>query len=387
MTKQMNYKRTCKAYNTKISLSSFLAAKGGVNEYQVMIEGENPTLSYEEQLEYLLDTFAGLLKDELKGAVCIFKRYFLSDAANQAKTLMLIATEHSDCALSLVGQPPLNGTKVALWAYLLTGVETKALSSGLYEVTHGAYRHLWGGGAFNRAANSEYQTRLLLNDYVMQLMEQDCRLAFNCVRTWFFVRDVDVNYAGVVKARNEVFHTQGLTADTHYISSTGIGGCHFDANVSVMMDTYAVSGIDSAQIQFLYAPAYLNPTYEYGVSFERGTCVKYGDRRQIFISGTASIDNKGEVVAVGDICKQTLRMWDNVEALLKEVECGFDDLVQAVVYLRDPADYNIVNHLFEMKFPDLPYLLVHAPVCRPAWLIEMECIAVKADENDFFPAY
>lgn len=56
------------------------------------------------------------------------------------------------------------------------------LHNGLFEVRHGAYRHLWGGGSFNRAANSEYQTRLLLNDYVMQLMEQGCKLADNCIR-------------------------------------------------------------------------------------------------------------------------------------------------------------------------------------------------------------
>ena len=65
------------------------------------------------------------------------------------------------------------------------------------------------------------------------------------------------------------------------------------------MDTYAVDGLKSEQIHYLYAPTHLNPTYEYGVSFERGTYVDYGDRRQVFISGTASINNKGEVVCPG----------------------------------------------------------------------------------------
>ena len=65
------------------------------------------------------------------------------------------------------------------------------------------------------------------------------------------------------------------------------------------MDTYAVKGLQPGQIQFLYAPTHLNPTYEYGVTFERGTAVTYGDRKQIFISGTASIDNKGEIYIRG----------------------------------------------------------------------------------------
>lgn len=76
----------------------------------------------------------------------------------------------------------------------------------------------------------------------------------------------------------------------------GIGGRHADPKVTVQMDTYAVDGLKSEQIHYLYAPTHLNPTYEYGVSFERGTYVDYGDRRQVFISGTASINNKGEVV-------------------------------------------------------------------------------------------
>ena len=204
---------------------------------------------------------------------------------------------------------------------------------------HGAYTHLWGATDISHAPTSEAQTSLLLKDYTMQLMSNGGRLADNCIRTWFFVQNVDVNYAGVVKARNEEFYTQDLTSKTHFISSTGINGRNADPNVLVQLDTYAVLGLDpKEQIHFLYAPTHLNPTYEYGVSFERGTRVDYGDRRQVFISGTASIDNKGNVVYPGNIRKQTERMWENVEALLTEAECGFEDVGQMSVYLRDTAD-------------------------------------------------
>ena len=360
---------------------------GGVTEYHVMIHATDPKQTYREQMNVVLDAYAALLKKELSGAVAVFKRYFLSDAANQAELLLAATAESSDCALSVVEQPPLDGTKIALWAYLQTDVQTRVLPNGLYEVKHGVYRQLWMGGSFNRAANSEYQTRLLLNDYVMQLMEQGCKLADNCIRTWFFVQNVDVNYAGVVKARNEVFVTQDLTEKTHYISSTGIGGRHADPKVTVQMDTYAVDGLKSEQIHYLYAPTHLNPTYEYGVSFERGTYVDYGDRRQVFISGTASINNKGEVVCPGDIRKQTERMWENVEALLKEAGCTFDDLGQMIVYLRDVADYTVVKGMYDERFPDTPRVFVYAPVCRPGWLIEMECMGVRSLENKEFAPY
>ena len=360
---------------------------GGVAEYHIMLHVTDSRLPFAAQAEAIMSAFYGLLDGELKGAVPVFTRYFLSDAANQADLLLGLMPENSDCPLSIVEQAPLDRTKIALWAYLQTGVQSQVLHNGLFEVKHGAYRHLWGGSAYNRAANSEYQTRLLLNDYVMQLMEQGCKLADNCVRTWFFVQNVDVNYAGVVKARNEVFVTQNLTEKTHYIASTGIGGRHADPKVLVQMDTYAVDGLKPGQMRYLYAPTHLNPTYEYGVSFERGAYVDYGDRRQVFISGTASINNKGEIMYPRDIRRQVERMWENVETLLAEAGCTYEHVGQMIVYLRDVADYDVVKEMYDARFPHTPKVFVLAPVCRPGWLIEMECMAVREQENKEFAPF
>ena len=360
--------------------------EAGVSEYHVMIHATRPEATYEEQLNAVVDTYCQLRESELQGAVAIFKRYFLSDAANQADMLLALSAECSDCALSVVEQPPLNGTKIALWVYLQKGVETQVLHNGLFEVRHGAYRHLWGGGSFNRAANSEYQTRLIFRDYILQLTEANCTLAANCLRTWIFVQNVDVNYPGVVKARKEVFATQNLTEETHFIASTGIEGRYFDPMVFVTMDTYAVSGICPGQIRYLYAPEHLNRTYEYGVTFERGTAVTYGDRRHVFISGTASIDRYGEIVHAGDVIKQTSRMIENIEALLKEADATLNDIMQAVIYIRDTADYARVKRYIDEHHPSLPYIIVRAPVCRTGWLVEMECTAVTAKGDERFAA-
>ena len=372
--------------DTLIEISRYEVPEG-VSEYHAVIRVANTRLTYTEQVEAVLGAYSKLIQGELKGSTAVFKRFFLSDAANQADHLLALQTEYEDCPLSVVEQSPLDGSKIALWVYLQKGVQTKTLPNGMYEVKHGAYRHLWMASAYNQATNSEYQTRLLLNDYVMQLLEQGCKLADHCIRTWFFVQNVDVNYAGVVKARNEVFVTQNLTDKTHFIASTGIAGRHANPKVKVLMDAYAVDGIRKEQVHYLYAPTHLNPTYEYGVSFERGTYVDYGDRRQVFISGTASINNKGEVVHPGDIRKQTLRMWENVEVLLAEAECTFEHVGHLLVYLRDIADYGLVKEMFEERFPNIPKVYLWAPVCRPGWLVEMECMAVKPLKDERFPVF
>lgn len=359
-----------------VQVSAF-TGEGGTTEYHILLSGTDASLPFAEQFRRLNEAYARCVAEELAdGAVPVFRRYFLSDAANQADWVMAWECEHTRCALSVLQQAPLNGTKVALWAWLATGVSVEVDANGLVSARRGAYTHFWSAGAFNKAANSEYQTRLLLNDYVMQLTARGCTLVHDCIRTWFFVQNVDVNYAGVVKARKEVFVTQGLTEKTHYIASTGIEGRHADPSALVTMDAYAVKGLLPGQIHFLYAPSHLNPTYEYGVTFERGTAVDYGDRRQIFLSGTASIDNRGEIVAPGDVMSQARRMMENIRVLLAEAGATWKDVMQAIVYLRDPADYHVVSDFLADEYPGLPCLLVHAPVCRPGWLCETECIAV-----------
>lgn len=367
--------------NAKACISSF-GEGDQVKEFHAVVTIENRMLSYTEQLSAITDAFNNV-KALTNGATVVLKRFFLSDACNQTDELINYEMESPEGALSIIQQPPLNGTKIALWAYLATGMNARSLSSGLYEVSHGCYRHLWATNTHNTAKDSERQTRILLNDYVMQLMQEGCTLADNCIRTWFFVNDVDNNYPGMVKARNEVFLTQNLTDKTHFIASTGIGGRQGDAHVLSQMDAYAIDGIKKEQIHYLYAPTHLNRTSDYGVSFERGTYIDYGDRRHVFVSGTASINNKGEVVHRGDLVAQCHRMWENVEALLAEAKCTFDEVAQMIVYLRDPADYEVVRKLYEERFPDKPWVIVNEKVCRPAWLIEMEVMAIKAQETEF----
>lgn len=356
-----------------------------VRECHAMIHVDDTTLPYTEQLNAIFNAYNNLINGQLQGARSVFKRYFLSDAANQADEI--IVNDVTDCAKSIIQQAPLDGTKVALWVYLMTNVQTGIGKSGLYEVKHGNFRHLWNGSAHNMAANSEYQTRLLFNEYSMQLLEEECTLKDNCIRTWIFVNDVDLNYGGVVRARNQFFFTQGLTVNTHFIASTGIGGRQADPNVLSQMDNYAIAGIQQEQIHYLYAPTHLNRTSDYGVSFERGTYIDYKDRRHVFISGTASINNKGEIMYPKDVRQQTHRMWENVETLLAEADCTFENVGYIIVYLRDLADYQVVKALHEERFPAKPLVIVHAPVCRSGWLVEMECMAVKEDDHPQFPAF
>ncbi|MBO7506924.1 MAG: hypothetical protein J6T67_06030 [Paludibacteraceae bacterium] len=359
----------------------------GSDESFAMLRIVRKDLPFADQVEALFALLDYLLKQKNVGQPAVFVRFFLSDAANQeAEVLRRWEALGVVCPVSVIQQPPLDGTKLAAWVYSVSGASVTC-SDNLYKVSTAHYTHYWTVNGTCAEGDSAHQTTALLEGYEASLRRVGCDLPDHCVRTWFFVQNVDVNYAGVVTGRRENFLGIGLNEHTHYIASTGIEGRSADPKALVRMDAYAVAELKPGQQQYLYARTHLNPTSEYGVTFERGVKVKYGDRSHLYISGTASIDNKGQVVHVGDIRRQTERMWENVEMLLKEGNASFDDVAQMFVYLRDVADYEVVERLFEERFPMVPKVIVLAPVCRPAWLIEMECMAVVREENLGFPLF
>ena len=169
----------------------------------------------------------------------------------------------------------------------------------------------------------------------------------------------------------------GLTADTHFIASTGIGGRTDCRTACVAIDFLTYPHIQESDKKYLQALDHLNPTHEYGVAFERGTLLRLPSLSLYYISGTASIDNRGEVVYLGDIRKQTARLLENIGALLADGGATMNDIKYFIVYLRDFSDYDLVNRMMSHIYPDIPRAIVHAPVCRPQWLVEMECVAER----------
>ena len=83
-----------------------------VREYHAMIQINDLRLPFSAQLEDVISAYDELL-DRLPDTQAVFKRYFLSDAANQADDV--VVADVTDCAKSIIQQAPLNGTKVALW--------------------------------------------------------------------------------------------------------------------------------------------------------------------------------------------------------------------------------------------------------------------------------
>lgn len=306
--------------------------------------------------------------EKLEGRRLQYCKIFLSDAQNQYQQLIeseLYQEQLSPAFTSVVEQAPLDNSKITL----------------LLKTTDKADRYHFQSIRLTeeetRGNNSYLQTMMLFEKYLRWMDEHHLRLDTHCVRTWIYVADIDVNYQGVVKARNDIFRRYGLTIDTHFIASTGIGGFSQTRSASVAMDFLTYPDIEEGDKTYLKALDHLNPTHEYGVAFERGTRLTLGDQQIFYISGTASIDKHGHVIYMGDIRRQTARLLENIGALLKDGGATMNDIQYFIIYLRDGSDSEVVKEFMQRAYPDVPHVLVHAKVCRPEWLVEMECIAVK----------
>jgi enamine deaminase RidA (YjgF/YER057c/UK114 family) len=129
----------------------------------------------------------------------------------------------------------------------------------------------------------------------------------------------------------------------------------------------------------------LNEAYDYAKpsSFSRGMRIDIGNIAILLISGTASIDESGVSVHVGEFRAQMRRTYKNITALLAAEGATWHDIVRTTCYLRDIdrdyADFNEERTKFfhEQGLEPLPASTgIQAKLCRPELLVEMEAIAM-----------
>jgi 2-iminobutanoate/2-iminopropanoate deaminase len=118
-------------------------------------------------------------------------------------------------------------------------------------------------------------------------------------------------------------------------------------------------------------------------SFSRGMRIDLNGITILLISGTASIDENGTSVHIGDFRAQMRRTFANITGLLAAEGCTWHDIVRTTCYLRDiERDYEAFNEertafYTEQGLDPLPASTgIQAILCRPELLIEIEAIAM-----------
>ena len=129
----------------------------------------------------------------------------------------------------------------------------------------------------------------------------------------------------------------------------------------------------------------LNEAFSYSrpSSFSRGLRIDIGNFAVLLISGTASIDETGTSIHIGDFRAQCRRTYLNITKLLEAEGATWKDIVRTTCYLRDiERDYAAFNEertafYREQGLDPLPASTgIQAILCRPELLVEIEAIAL-----------
>ncbi|MDF9828783.1 endoribonuclease L-PSP [Parabacteroides sp. PF5-6] len=105
--------------------------------------------------------------------------------------------------------------------------------------------------------------------------------------------------------------------------------------------------------------------------FERAKSMTFGERRLVYISGTAAIRGEHSLQDVG-LEKQLQITMENIAELIGEAKP-----VLLRVYLKYPEDYEEAARLMDSYALQIPISYMWADVCRDELLIEIEGIAVQ----------
>ena len=364
----MKYTRfTSDYYNVEAYVSRF-AISEKPTMYNVAFQVTRKNMSFTEQLNHIQGALKEFNNTRIEQAKPVFVRYFLSDAANQLNLLQR-SLNNTPCAVSIVEQAPLNGTKIALWCIFQTDVEIES-SADAFIVKHNGYSHIWNTCLRSSHGKAEEQTEKLIDDYRELLRKHNITIADNCIRTWFFIQNIAAIGNSVSEACKSTFEKMNIKRP---ITNLVIEGNHSDAKYIASLDAYALKGLKSEQISYLKAD----------VANVDGTAIQYGDRRQIIVSGAAEKNAEFEY----DVCKQADYVIDNIATLLTKAEASLSDLASVIIYLRDYSDYKVIKAWADYRLPDVPKIFVQAATGSKSQLIAIETEALVESKNEKFAEY
>lgn len=115
------------------------------------------------------------------------------------------------------------------------------------------------------------------------------------------------------------------------------------------------------------APAAIGP-YSQGVIYEG---------KLLFTAGQIGIDPATGELVPGGIEDQTVRVMDNLGAVLEKGLSNFDKVIKTTIFLTDIKNFAVVNEIYARYFHDKPPArsTVQVASLPKGALVEIECVA------------
>jgi len=194
-------------------------------------------------------------------------------------------------------------------------------------------------------------------------------------RTWMWLKNILAWYDEFNRVRTTFFTERGLIgAGTRQSmpASTGIGlgpanGAHCAMDLMAVLEPTDCT-------EYLQITGKQHSALDYGSAFSRAARSIMPAGPAVFVSGTASIGADGATTHIGDAQGQINATIENVRAVLSEMQCSDDDVVQVIAYCKTVEVEKVFNSLKGSLA--WPWLTVICDICRDDLLFEIEATAM-----------
>lgn len=206
------------------------------------------------------------------------------------------------------------------------------------------------------------------------------------VRVWNYFADINGEEAGLERYRQfclgrfDAFAASGIE-ESQYPSACALGHAGGDVLVYALASKVAPRHFENPR----QASAYHYPA-EYGPrspSFARASLLALpGQTAKLFVSGTASVVGY-QTLHPYELDAQIDVTLENLDLLLAHVATStlgvngtLPELTAEVlkVYVRHPADFEVIQRRVEAAYPGVPAVYVAADICRADLLLEIDGI-------------
>jgi enamine deaminase RidA (YjgF/YER057c/UK114 family) len=362
--------------------------------------------SFRQEASELFAQLACIVRNQPTPLTPTTMMVFLRNGANEAECHEVMRTWFKAAmpVTTCVVQPPCGGAAlgVELWTAGGPGVTVKRLGPELLTVESDGIRWIYCGGIRGGAASvGPYAEAACGFEHLRRQLALAGTGFDQVVRTWLYLNQITEcedgrqRYQELNRARTDFYRDirfggksrAAWAPQTIYPASTGIGTS--GANMAL-----ACMALDSRRPDVFVMPLenpQQTPAYDYQATyspnspkFSRAMAVVQGHFVSTLVSGTASIVNS-KTCHPGDIVRQTEQTIENIERLLAPENFGrhglpgagatLRDIAKLRVYVKRPEDHDACREVCERHLPRVPAIYLHADMCRPDLLVEIEAVA------------
>ena len=304
-------------------------------------------------------------------------------------------------ATSIVAQSPSGEMDVVLELICTKAaghkkVTYKSLSGVNYSVIeYKGYKCVHCAGLMGRVGDSITEASVRAFETALQILGEEGLSMENIIRQWNYIENIAfVKKTGEASQNYQDFNDvrasyyDRVQFKNGYPAATGIG----QNTGGVIISFIALSESDIISIKPIANPGQID-AHKYSElvlegkspkkctpKFERAKLVTIGNRKYIYVSGTASILGE-KTVHVGDVEKQTRTTIENIKRLFSgenQKRLGLDFEVSKIqfshlrVYVKHRSDIPAVEKICDEELNCKSSLFLESDVCREDLLVEIE---------------